>query len=546
MGRVRAQAGQTAAELMGILLIVALVIGALATSSAPAQISCGMRQAVDKIAGGPVAECSDNTGGDPSGGPDADGDGVPDADERARGTDPQNADSDRDGVDDGEEARRGTDPSKADTDGDGVPDADELAAGTDPKVADTDGDGLSDREEAELGTDARKGDTDGDGVPDGQELDQDSDPFNPDTDGDGKPDGEDDDPLKYSGSAGDAVKGAVCGDSSALFCPDADDPSRATPEYILGQILSGLVAVGDIRDGIDALIGGRVGDAFWAAVGFVPAVGDATKIGKNIYDVIKKFPGRKAEALGVIYKLFPDGPLRRAALDAATGGGASALRNSGLSDDAIERLARKGNDLKRLSQNARLGSRTLDPTEAKAIDDAVARHWPARLAVRGLRRRDGPGRAAQEPEHRDPAHRAAGPGAARAGSRHRRGRHEHGPHDRRRSEEHREGAKPLSRTTLRSKAGGQPVTQTEPAWLRQNPERYLKKLRESPDPGDQDAADALERIVRDGEGYDVKVVGSRPNGQGGYGVGVDKAVDEIKSGGQVGDVEIIDVQRPPK
>ena len=545
MGRVRAQAGQTAAELMGILLIVALVIGALATSSAPAQISCGMRQAVDKIAGGPVAECSDNTGGDPSGGPDADGDGVPDADERARGTDPQNADSDRDGVDDGEEARRGTDPSKADTDGDGVPDADELAAGTDPKVADTDGDGLSDREEAELGTDARKGDTDGDGVPDGQELDQDSDPFDPDTDGDGKPDGEDDDPLKYSGSAGDAVKGAVCGDSSALFCPDADDPSRATPEYILGQILSGLVAVGDIRDGIDALIGGRVGDAFWAAVGFVPAVGDATKIGKNIHDVIKKFPGRKAEALGVIYKLFPDGPLRRAALDAATGGGASALRNSGLSDDAIERLARKGNDLKRLSQNARLGSRTLDPTEAKAIDDAVARHWPARsrseaygveTALAELRKnpnieilhtgRPGPGRPVQGPDIVAVDTSTGRTIVVEA--------------------KNTEGVKPLSRTTLRSKAGGQPVTQTEPAWLRQNPERYLKKLRESPDPGDQDAADALERIVRDGEGYDVKVVGSRPNGQGGYGVGVDKAVDEIKSGGQVGDVEIIDVQRPPK
>ena len=438
MGRVRAQAGQTAAELMGILLIVALVIGALATSSAPGpdqlRDAPGRRQ--DRRRSG--RRVRGNTGGDASGGPDADGDGVPDADERARGTDPQNADSDRDGVNDGEEARRGTDPSKADTDGDGVPDADELAAGTDPKV-----DGHR-RRRAERPRGGRAGH----GRPQGRH---------------GR--------RRRAGRAGARpglrsvrprhgrrrearrrgrrpaqvqrqrrrrdqgrglrrLLGAVLprrrrpvardrrSTSSARSCP-ASSPSATS-------------ATASTR-----CCGGRFGDAFWAAVGFVPAVGDATKIGKNIHDVIKKFPGRKAEALGVIYKLFPDGPLRRAALDAATDGGASALRNTGLSDDAIERLARKGNDLKRLSQNARLGSRTLDPTEAQG--DRRRRRAPlaGTVAVRGLRRRDGAGRAAQEPEHRDPAHRAARPGAARAGPRHRRRRHEHGPHDHRRGEEHR-------------------------------------------------------------------------------------------------------------
>jgi hypothetical protein len=88
------------------------------------------------------------------------------------------------------------------------------------------------------------------------------------------------------------------------------------------------------------------------------------------------------------------------------------------------------------------------------------------------------------------------------------------------------------------------VTQTSPEWLTRNPERYLRRLRESPDPADQDAADALQRIV-DGEAYDVVIVGSRPSGQGGYGTHVDQAVDEIRSGGQVNDVQIVDVQRPP-
>ena len=543
--RLRSELGQTAAELVGMLLLVAVIIGGLATSSIPGTVACGVRSAVDTIAGGSGSECgaADSDAGAAES-PDADGDGVSDADERERGTDPRSADTDRDGVNDGEEARRGSDPTNADPDGDGLPDGDEIAAGTDPRSADTDRDGLSDREEAELGTNAHSGDTDGDGVSDGRELGQDSDPFSRDTDGDGKDDGEDGDPLKYSGGVDDAVKGAVCGDSGALFCPDDDDPSRATTEYILGQVLTGLLAVGDIRDGVDALLSGQFGDAFWSAVGIVPAVGDAAKIGKKVRDVITKFPARKAEALGLIYKLFPDGKLRRAALDAATDGGASALRNSGLSDDAIEQLAKKGNDLRKLADNARLGARTLDPTEAKAIDDAVAKHWPAgsrseaygvETALAELKRnpnieilhtgRPGPGKPVNGPDVVAVDTTTGRTIIVEA--------------------KNTDGAKPLSRTRLRSTAGGKRVTQTEPAWLRENPERYLKKLRESPDPGDQDAAAALERIVRDGTPYDVVVVGSRPNGSGGYGTHVDQAVDEIKKDGQVGEVTIVDVQRPP-
>ena len=286
---------------------------------------------------------------------------------------------------------------------------------------------------------------------------------------------------------------------------------RATAEYILGQILSGILVVGDIRDGVDALLSGRWGDAFWSAVGFVPAVGDAAKIGDKILDVIKRFPARKAEALGLIFKLFPSGGLRNAALDAATDGGASALRNSGLTDDVIEQLARKGNDLKKLSENARLGARTLDPAEAKLIDGDVAKYWPngpkseavgVETALAELRKnpnieilhtgRPGPGKPVNGPDI-VAVDRSTGRTIIIEAK-------------------NTDGAKPLSRTRLRSTAGGKPVTQTSPEWLQNNPERYLKKLRESPDPGDQDAADALQRII-DGEPYDVKIVGSRPQRQ---------------------------------
>ncbi len=69
-------------------------------------------------------------------GPDADGDGLSDADEATLGTDPNNPDSDGDGLSDGDEVDRGSDPLNPDTDGDGILDGDEILLGTNPTVAD--------------------------------------------------------------------------------------------------------------------------------------------------------------------------------------------------------------------------------------------------------------------------------------------------------------------------------------------------------------------------------------------------------------------------
>jgi hypothetical protein len=64
--------------------------------------------------------------------PDADGDGLSDADEAAAGTDANAADTDGDGLLDGEEAAAGTDPLATDTDNDGYTDYDEVQTGHDP------------------------------------------------------------------------------------------------------------------------------------------------------------------------------------------------------------------------------------------------------------------------------------------------------------------------------------------------------------------------------------------------------------------------------
>ena len=190
---------------------------------------------------------------DPVGAPDTDADGLSDAEERAVGTDPQDADTDDDGLVDGAEAEprvdsdgdgavnaadadsdddglsdgleqgvtrraRGTEgerftpdaepesrtnPLRADTDGDGrtdgAEDADRDGAQgrdeTDPNRADTDGDGLSDGLEF-------LGDTDGDGLVDGLDVDSDNDGTDDgveDTNQNGRVDADETDPRRAEG-----------------------------------------------------------------------------------------------------------------------------------------------------------------------------------------------------------------------------------------------------------------------------------------------------------------------------------------------------------
>ena len=167
---VREERGQTAAEYVGILLIAALIIGAIAGSGVAGAVADGVNGAVCKIAQRP---CGDDTLRDPvAAGPDSDGDGLGDATERDRGTDPNVADSDGDGSPDSQELRDGTDPRAVDSDGDGLLDGEDPV----PTAGDVDGDGLTDGEELALGSDPRNADTDGDGTPDREEYEQGTDP----------------------------------------------------------------------------------------------------------------------------------------------------------------------------------------------------------------------------------------------------------------------------------------------------------------------------------------------------------------------------------
>jgi hypothetical protein len=167
---VRQERGQTAVEYVGMLLIAALIVAALVGSGIPGAIADGVNGAVCAIAERPCAD--DELRDPPSAGPDSDGDGISDANERAAGTDPNRADTDGDGLADSREAQEGSDPHAVDSDGDGLLDGEDPV----PTGDDIDGDGLTDGEEVALGSDPRAADSDGDGTPDGEEYAQGTDP----------------------------------------------------------------------------------------------------------------------------------------------------------------------------------------------------------------------------------------------------------------------------------------------------------------------------------------------------------------------------------
>jgi hypothetical protein len=114
LARLRGTRGQSSAEYLGALLLVAVIVAALLASGVPAQIGAGMSSAVKAIAGGGASTAQaggDEPGGlvvDPAG--DDDGDGLNNEEEAALGTDPEEEDSDGDGVSDDDEFSRGTDP----------------------------------------------------------------------------------------------------------------------------------------------------------------------------------------------------------------------------------------------------------------------------------------------------------------------------------------------------------------------------------------------------------------------------------------------------
>jgi hypothetical protein len=226
----RSQRGQVASELLGMLAVVSIIVAALVTAGIGGTIAASTRSVLCSIVD---ARCdSAPPGGDRAAteapGDDADHDGISDAEERERGTDPDTADTDGDGLPDGQERELGTEPGNQDSDHDGLPDAEEADSEgrLDPTEADTDGDGLTDPEEIAVGTHPDDPDSDGaggapgDGITDKEEIDRGTDPTAYDSDGDFQPDGAEvdngDDPLKDERSLPEKALDGLLDDPFAL------------------------------------------------------------------------------------------------------------------------------------------------------------------------------------------------------------------------------------------------------------------------------------------------------------------------------------------
>lgn len=224
--------------------------------------------------------------GDTLGEPDTDADGLADSAEisgwrdgsgRVFRTDPGNADTDGDGLSDGDEAGplltggtfgKGTyyatfaDPTKKDTDRDSLGDLYEVAEGLSAWKADLDRDGLSDAQETqEHSTEAFADDTDVDGYSDPWEIAHQNEGF---------------DPLLYDPTItvldyiGEFARGALCGDIEAgPFC------EASTVAFLVGNIVSGVIAIGDVRDAIAGIVKLDFVSAGLSVAALIPIAGDA-------------------------------------------------------------------------------------------------------------------------------------------------------------------------------------------------------------------------------------------------------------------------------
>lgn len=324
-------------------------------------------------------------------GQDTDGDGVPDIVETDGAfdsvtatfitSDPNNPDTDGDGITDGEEVHDAYDlsaeqpydddlsalllaptgawivssnPRQTDSDADGLTDYDEVEQGTDPRSTDHDGDGLGDDAELNLGTDASNSDTDGDGYSDSYETDHGDQGF---------------DELTYTHTQSklDYVKdfacGATIGDFNVLFI-GCDQSSVA---WLAGDIASGFLAVGNIRDAISALIHLDFVGVGLNVLGILPIAGDAVDVASKVAKFILHNENRAEDALRLLKGADDATEIVAKTLKHVDPDMLARIQAKGISDTTLARLVEDGT-------NPALLDRTL--SAVAKTDDVVTGRYP--------------------------------------------------------------------------------------------------------------------------------------------------------------------------
>ena len=239
----------------------------------------------------------------------------------------------------------------------------DVLALSDPATPDTDGDLLGDAYELSVGSSAFTGDSDGDGLSDGRERSWGSDPNSVDTDGDGLRDAEDavdgftpvvvDERIDADTWEREFRDGVLLGDVVEV------DSVPQLLGSIVGGASGGIPVVGwlaggiaDARDVAANAIRGDWASASASGAGIVPYVGDTAKISKQfLKSVHRQYPDKVNAAVRALagQDRIPVS-VRVRLLGVTNQAGVDQLRQTGLSDDVIVKLVKRGADLAGLVQ----------------------------------------------------------------------------------------------------------------------------------------------------------------------------------------------------
>lgn len=241
--------------------------------------------------------------------PDTDGDGLADRMEiegwyswrgKQYTSDPLKADTDGDGLSDGQEAlltieqKVGflsiyiivvSDPNKPDTDGDGLDDLTEVTEGTNPLKADSDYDGLNDFDEIIYGSDPNRSNPDADRWKDNKEFENNTDPFHYDL-------------TKWEHSQA-LTAGAIFGEWTwgARNIGRLNSAQLESISYLTGQLASGFIVFGDIRDAAASIVNGDLNGTLLSLAGLIPIAGDGGKTAAKLADFALHSPAAARSAL---------------------------------------------------------------------------------------------------------------------------------------------------------------------------------------------------------------------------------------------------------
>ncbi|MFT3796896.1 hypothetical protein [Microbacterium sp.] len=261
-------------------------------------------------------------------------------------TDPQLSDSDSDGLSDSEEVGAVLVPDAAGVDWNDLTPVTAYALSSDPTSEDGDGDGLNDPSELEFHLNALLADNDFDGLSDGEEEFYGTYSTLVDSDFDGFTDGYEAanldsgyDPVELTKTVSEYEWLSELG--LGMFCGEIDVCRRDSIPWLIGNIISGILVFGDVRDAIAGAAALDLPVFTMAAIGIIPGFGDLGTGIRKIVKAIEKSADSEfsSAALKLLYKQADTATyLRQIDEIAPTLAGSVRGYATGISDDALARL----------------------------------------------------------------------------------------------------------------------------------------------------------------------------------------------------------------